>query len=102
MTESTYIPTGHYLSKSQAANILGIPTSTLQYHIGKEHIDTIHFPNLGHLIREKDVNSFKRELEGIKPGRPSIYKKYCERCDKLGFGKCQCAEERQCIYKKVK
>jgi hypothetical protein len=75
MIESTYIPAGHYLSKSQASEVLNIPASTLQYHIGKGHIDTMSFPGLGHLIREKDVNSFKRELDKFHPGKPSIYSK---------------------------
>lgn len=73
--EATYISAGYYLSKSQASSILNIPTATLQYHIGKGHVDTIHFPGLGHLIRERDVNSFKRELDKYHPGRPTIYKK---------------------------
>lgn len=88
--DSTYLSAGHYLSKSQAARYLCIPSGTLQYHIIQGHIKTIKIEGMGHLINKKDIIEFKEKLKEMKPGKPSIYKKYCERCDKLGFDKCLC------------
>lgn len=72
---STYIPANYYLSKSQVAELLNISTSTLQWHIGRGNIETIHFPGLGHLISEWSAIEFEEKLDEIRPGRPSIYKK---------------------------
>ncbi len=72
--ESVYITAHYYASKSQAAKFLNIPTSTLQYHIGKGNIDTIHIPGMGHLISEWDILDFQEKLSEMKPGKPGIYK----------------------------
>jgi predicted site-specific integrase-resolvase len=66
---STYIPAGQYLSLVQAAEILGLKRSGLQHHISKGHLKTIHFPGLGHIVREDDIILFKAK----RRGRPSIY-----------------------------
>jgi hypothetical protein len=66
---STYIPAGQYLSLAQAAETLGLKRSGLQHHIGKGHLKTIHFPGLGHIIKENDIILFKAK----RRGRPSIY-----------------------------
>jgi hypothetical protein len=70
--KSIYIPAGRYVSKAQAAELLAVATTTLQYHIGKGDMPTIHFPGLGHLIKEEDVLNFRPKSKG----RPTIYKKY--------------------------
>lgn len=70
---STYIPADYYLSKSQVAEFLNISTSTLQWHISRGNIETIHFPGLGHMITEFSMLEFKEKLDEIRPGRPSIY-----------------------------
>ncbi len=75
LLNSTYIPSGDYVNKVQAAEYLGIPLGNLQYHIGKGNIDTINFPSHGHLINELDVLEFEEKLKEMKPGRPSIYSK---------------------------
>jgi hypothetical protein len=68
---STYIPAGQYLSLVQAAEILGLKRSGLQHHISKGHLKTIHFPGLGHIVKEDDIILFKVK----RRGRPSIYSK---------------------------
>ncbi len=73
--EATGIPAGYYFNKSQAANILNIPTGTLQWHIERGNIQTIKFPNLGHLIERSDIEKFKKVLKSIRPGKPTIYPK---------------------------
>lgn len=75
VVNGTYIPSGIYVNKVQAAEYLDIPLGNLQYHIGKGNINTINFPGHGHLINELDVLEFEEKLKEIKPGRPSIYKK---------------------------
>jgi predicted site-specific integrase-resolvase len=69
--KGTYIPANYYVSKSQAAAFLQISPSTLQYHINTGRISTIHFPGLGHLIKEEDVRDFVPSPQG----RPSIYRR---------------------------
>lgn len=69
--EATYIPAGYYLSKSQAAKILGIHTNTVQYHIHRGNLATTLMPDLGHHILESDVLEFQAKA----PGRPTIYEK---------------------------
>jgi predicted site-specific integrase-resolvase len=68
---SIYIPANFYVNKTQAAKFLQINKSTLQYHINAGHIETINFPDLGHLIKEEDIRNFVPAPQG----KPSIYRK---------------------------
>ena len=69
LPDSTYIPAGHYVTKTQAAKMLNKSLSFIQYHIDKEHIETIQMGGAGHLLRVGDVERFVP----MTPGRPTSY-----------------------------
>jgi hypothetical protein len=89
--KSTHIPTGDYVSNSDVADFLGIGPTSLYYHIRKGHLKTVRCPTGCHMFLKDDVLEFALNRRHSR-GHPPAYKKYCERCDKLGFDKCECKE----------
>lgn len=55
---ATHIPEGNYLTKTQAAEHMGVIPATVQQWINKGWIATIQVPGLGHLINVKDLDNF--------------------------------------------
>ncbi len=75
--ETTFIPGGHYRSKVSVAKVLGIESTSLQYHIKAGRLRTTRCPSGCHMISEEDLLEFIKTRRG--PGKPTIYAK--EECN---------------------
>lgn len=71
--ESIYVPGGHYISKTKAAEFLGIGATSLQHHIKAGNLQTVRCPSGCHMINEWDLLEFAENRRG--PGKPTIYSK---------------------------
>lgn len=71
--ESIYIPNGHYVSKADAAEFLGIETTSLQHHIKSGNMTTVRCPSGCHMINKWNLLEFAKNRR--RPGKPTIYSK---------------------------
>lgn len=66
---ATHIPDGHYLTKTEIAEIRGVQPITVQLWISRGWLPSIKIPYLGHIVNVRDLENFQPPKPGPKTPR---------------------------------